>query len=62
MAQGGAGVELLCCHLMAMATLGGLAELIKAIVSGSTVIVGVHLLTSSPMLWVSDRLIFLLLY
>ena len=56
------GVVLLFCLFMAMATLGGLGKLIKAIISGSTEIDGVYLLTSSIVLWVSNVLIFSLLY
>lgn len=55
-------VVLLFCLLMAFATLGGLAGLIKAIISGSSTIDGVYLLTSSIVLWVSNVLIFSLLY
>lgn len=56
------GVVLLFCLFMAVATLGGLSKLINAIVSGSTAINGVYLLTSSIVLWVSNVLIFSLLY
>jgi hypothetical protein len=55
-------VVLLFCLLMVFASLGGLAGLIHAIISGSSVIDGVYLLTSSIVLWVSNVLIFSLLY
>ncbi len=56
------GVVLLFCLFMAVATLGGLSKLIHAIVSGATTIDGVYLLTSSIVLWVSNVLIFSMLY
>lgn len=55
-------VVLILCLIMGVAILGGLAELIKAIVTGSKAIDGVYLLTSSIALWVSNVLIFSLLY
>jgi len=56
------GVVLIFCLVMGVATLGGLAQLIKAIITGSTEIDGVYLLTSSIALWVSNVLLFSLLY
>lgn len=53
---------LLLCVIMTIATLGGLAGLIRAIVSNSNAIDGVYLLTSSIVLWVGNVLIFSLLY
>jgi hypothetical protein len=55
-------VVLILCLVMGVATLGGLSELIKAIVTGSKAIDGVYLLTSSIALWVSNVLLFSLLY
>jgi hypothetical protein len=55
-------VVLILCFVMGVATLGGLGELIRAIVTGSKEIDGVYLLTSSIALWVSNVLLFSLLY
>jgi hypothetical protein len=55
-------VVLIFCIVMGIATLGGLAELLKEIVTGSTEIDGLYLLTSSIMLWVTNVIIFSLLY
>lgn len=55
-------VVLIFCLVMGIATLGGLVELIREILAGSKAIDGVYLLTSSIGLWVSNVLLFSLLY
>ncbi|HEY9643532.1 MAG TPA: hypothetical protein V6C57_23790 [Coleofasciculaceae cyanobacterium] len=55
-------VILIFCLVMGVATLGGLVQLIKAIVTGSKAIDGLYLLTSSIALWISNVLLFSLLY
>ncbi len=55
-------VMLFFCLVMGTATLIGLGELIREIVTGSKAIDGLYLLTSSISLWISNVLIFSLLY
>lgn len=55
-------IILIFCLVMGVGTLTSLFDLIKAIVTGSKAIDGVYLLTSSIALWVTNLIIFSLLY